>query len=414
MQNGTYILSTIDKPGGTVRLLEYESKEILRKYLIPTPDGKLFSPKDQIDMDRPVVLKAQIPIGGRGKAGGILDSFTSGEANARMKALFSRRLRGYRVKKVLVEDRVQAEKEFFMAVTYDTLAKAPIAIFSAKGGVDIEELATREPEAVRKETFSVRSGLPRYRAREIIAESGISGKLLLDLSGILSKLADIFIDYDATLAEINPLALSSDSGLIALDCHLDIDEDAIFRQRGIAEIKRDETRVESAKSMSEFERNAAEIDNLDHHGVAGRVIEFDGDMGLIIGGGGASLTAFDAIRAHGGKPANYCEIGGNPSVLKVKELTRLILSKPNVNKIAVIMNVVSNTRVDMVARGIIKGTLESGKKPTETIAAFRIPGAWEEEGAKILSKYGVSFLGRTVSIDEAARIAVENMQIQPD
>jgi succinyl-CoA synthetase beta subunit len=411
-QNSICILSTVDKKGGAVRLLEYESKEILRKHQISTPDGKLLTPKDQIDVDRPVVLKAQIPSGGRGKAGGVLESVTSDQANSQIKALFSRRLRGYRVNKVLVENRVQAEQEFFMAVTYDTLAKAPLAIFSAKGGVDIEELAIQEPEAVRMETFSVRSGLPRYRARDIIAESGISGKLLLDLSGILSKLADIFITYDATLAEINPLALTVEGELIALDCHLDIDEDALFRQRAIAEIKQDETRVESTKRISKFERNAAAIDNLDHRGVAGRVIEFEGDMGLIIGGGGASLTAFDAIRAHGGKPANYCEIGGNPSVLKVKELTRLILSKPNVKKIAVIMNVVSNTRVDMVARGIVKGTLESGKKPSETIAAFRIPGAWEEEGAKILSKYGVSFLDRTVSIDEAARLAVEKMKIQ--
>jgi len=396
-----------------LRLLEFESKKILRKYQIPTPDGKVFSPTDQIDIDRPVVLKAQIPIGGRGKAGGVLDSFTSEEANSCITNLFSTLIRGYNVKKVLVEDRVHAEHEFFMAVTYDTLAKSPIAIFSRKGGVDIEELADREPEKVRRENFQVWSGLPRYRAREIIAESGISGKLLLGLSEILSKLAEIFINYDATLAEINPLALTEDGRLIALDCHLDIDEDAIFRHKDIAEIKQDETRVESAKSTSKFEREAAAIDNLDHRGVAGRVIEFDGDMGLIIGGGGASLTAFDAIRAHGGKPANYCEIGGNPSVLKVKELTRLILSKPNVNKIAVIMNVVSNTRVDMVARGIIKGILESGKKPSETIAAFRIPGAWEEEGAKILSKYGVSFLDRKVSIDEAARIAVEKMKIWP-
>ena len=129
---------------------------------------------------------------------------------------------------------------------------------------------------------------------------------------------------------------------------------------------------------------------------------------LIIGGGGASLTAFDAIRAHGGKPANYCEIGGNPSVRKVKALTRLILSKPDVTQIAVIMNVVSNTRVDLVARGILKGIIESGKVPSKTVAVFRIPGAWEEEGFKILSKYGVRYCDRSVSIDAAARIAVEN------
>ncbi len=141
------------------------------------------------------------------------------------------------------------------------------------------------------------------------------------------------------------------------------------------------------------------------------MIEFEGNMGLIMGGGGASLTAFDAVRAHGGEPANYWEIGGNPSVQKVTELTKLLLSKPNVQKIAVIMNVVSNTRVDLVARGIIKGILEAGKVPSETVAVFRIPGAWEEEGSKILTKYGVSFCDRTVSIDDAARIAVENSKL---
>jgi len=158
---------------------------------------------------------------------------------------------------------------------------------------------------------------------------------------------------------------------------------------------------------TDFERRAAEIDNLDHRGVAGRVIEFEGTLGLIIGGGGASLTAFDAVQQHGGKPANYCEIGGNPSVLKVKELTKHILSKPNVEKIAVIMNVVSNSRVDLVARGIVKGILEAGKVPSEAVAVFRVPGAWEEEGFKILSKYGVPYCDRSTSIDEAAKMAVE-------
>jgi succinyl-CoA synthetase beta subunit/citryl-CoA synthetase large subunit len=224
----------------------------------------------------------------------------------------------------------------------------------------------------------------------------------------LSRLADVFLDFDATLAEINPLALTPDGRLIALDCHLEIDDDAIVRHTDLVQILHDESRFEARHNITEFEHQASAVDQLDHRGVAGRVIEFDGTLGLIIGGGGASLTAFDAVRLHGGKPANYCEIGGNPSVRKTKELTRLILSKSNVTKIAVIMNVVSNTRVDLVARGILKGILETGKVPSETVAVFRIPGAWEEEGFKILSKYGVPYCDRSVSIDEAARIAVEN------
>ena len=145
-------------------------------------------------------------------------------------------------------------------------------------------------------------------------------------------------------------------------------------------------------------------------GVAGNVREFDGDLGLVIDAGRGSLTLFDAIRQHGGKPANYCEIGGNPSVKKTCELTKLILSKPGVEKIAVMMNVVSNTRVDIVARGVIKGCVESGRNPADTITIFRIPGAWEDDGFKILKKYGVEYCDRSVSMYDAAGRAVAKMQ----
>jgi succinyl-CoA synthetase beta subunit/citryl-CoA synthetase large subunit len=391
-----------------MRLLEHESKRILEKYRISLPVGRLVGQGEPLTIDGPVMLKAQIPIGGRGKAGGVLEATQAEDARQKVAHLLKSNLRGYIPKAVYMEEKKAVKQEFFMAITYDTVAKAPVAIFSAEGGVDIEELAQRKPTLVRKEHFTVASRLPVHRAREIVAETGISGKLLLGLSSVLATLSEVFLDYDATVAEINPLGLMDDGRLVALDCHLEVDDDAVSRHADIAAMEKDTGRVEGERRMSDFERQAARIDSLDHRGVAGRVIEFDGNLGLIIGGGGASLTAFDAIRAHGGRPANYCEVGGNPSVLKVKELTRLILSKPGVDKIAVIMNVVSNTRVDMMARGIIKGILESGKDPAQTVAVFRVPGAWEDEGHKILSKYGVPIQDRTVSIDEAARIAVTN------
>jgi len=391
-----------------MRLLEHESKRILEKYRIALPVGRLVGQGEPLTIDGPVMLKAQIPIGGRGKAGGILEATQAEEARQKVSHLLQSNIRGYIPKSVYMEEKKTVKQEFFMAITYDTVAKAPMAIFSAEGGVDIEELAQRRPELVRKEHFTVRSRLPLHRAREIVADAGVSGKLLLGLSAVLAAIAEIFLDYDATVVEINPLGLMDDGRLVALDCHLEVDDDAVSRHADIAAMEKDAGRVEGERRMTDFERLASNIDSLDHRGVAGRVIEFDGNLGLIIGGGGASLTAFDAIRAHGGRPANYCEVGGNPSVLKVKELTRLILSKPGVDKIAVIMNVVSNTRVDMMARGIVKGILESGKDPAQTVAVFRVPGAWEDEGQKILSKYGVPIQDRTVSIDEAARIAVTN------
>ncbi|MCJ7624632.1 MAG: hypothetical protein MUO76_14115, partial [Anaerolineaceae bacterium] len=146
----------------------------------------------------------------------------------------------------------------------------------------------------------------------------------------------------------------------------------------------------------------------DHRGGAGRLVPFDGNIGMLIGGGGASLTAFDAVLDAGLKPANYCEIGGNPSVWKIQELTKLILSQPQVDRLIVIMNVVSNTRVDLVARGVIKGITQLGRDPSEVIAAFRIPGSWEDEGKAILNHYNVPFFGRETSIDQV----VEAIQCQ--
>ncbi|MBW1690281.1 MAG: acetate--CoA ligase family protein [Deltaproteobacteria bacterium] len=392
-----------------MRLLEYESKDILAKRGIPSPAGIVVSNPGPVSLPPPVVIKAQIPIGGRQKAGGVVEALDQKEAEYKVEQMLSRTVRDYRVNKVLVEEKLDVAQEFYLGITYDTVAKEPIAIFSAEGGVDIEQLVQQEPKKVQKRHFSVRNGLPEYKAREMISQTGITGRTLLGLSNIFSLLGSIFLENDATVAEINPLAQTRDGKRVALDCHVEIDDDALYRNPGIAEKQKDPHRVEGGRITSDFERKATEIDNLDQRGVAGRLIEFDGNLGLIIGGGGASLTAFDAVQRHGGHPANYCEIGGNPSVLKTKELTKHILSKPGVEKIAVIMNVVNNTRVDLMARGVIKGILEVGRNPSETLSVFRIPGAWEEEGFKILSKYGVDYCDRTVSIDEAARRAVEKV-----
>ncbi len=390
-----------------MRLLEYKSKEILVKNGIPIPSSVLVSDLSHASFPLPAVLKAQVPIGGRQKAGGVVEVQTRQEAEAHLQRLLSSEVRGHPVESVLIEERVETTREFYLGITVDTVAKKPIAIFSTEGGIEVEETSKKNPNAVLKRHFPASTGLPEFRAREMISQCGIRGRLLLRLSATLSRLTAIFTRYDATIAEINPLAQTADGKVIALDCHMELDDDALFRHATLASLSQKSKQQKGHSEKGDFEKKAAEIDRLDQRGVAGRLIAFDGDLGLIIGGGGASLTAFDAVLRHEGRPANYCEIGGNPSVLKTKELTKLILSKPGVEKLAVIMNIVSNTRVDLMARGVIKGILESGRVPSETLAVFRIPGAWEEEGFKILRKYGVEYCDRTVSIDEAARIAVE-------
>jgi succinyl-CoA synthetase beta subunit/citryl-CoA synthetase large subunit len=308
---------------------------------------------------------------------------------------------------VLIESKALVRQEYFLAITYDALAKKPVAIFSDMGGIDIEEVAETHPDHVAKQHFSSLLPLADYTMKELVASLGVKGSELTALTGIATRLARMFLANDLTLAEVNPLAQLDNGSFVALDCHLDMEEEARERHKEVlAPFGIDEDETRQGRPPTDFERRGAQVDAVDPRGVAGRVVEFDGNLGLVIGAGGGSLTIFDAVRNHGGKPANYCEIGGNPSVKKAAELTKLVLSKPGVDKIAVIMNIVSNTRVDIVARGVIKGVIESGFEPADKILFFRIPGAWEGEGYKILEKYGVEYGDRTVPMSEAARRAV--------
>jgi succinyl-CoA synthetase beta subunit/citryl-CoA synthetase large subunit len=218
-----------------------------------------------------------------------------------------------------------------------------------------------------------------------------------------------------TLAEINPLARLADGSFVALDAHMEMEDEAVGRHKKmLEEIGVDLSEPRELYEPSDFERNVKAIDAADHRGVIqGKDHGFNGNLGLVIGAGGGSLTLTDAVRSQGGRPANYAEIGGNPSVAKAKGLAIEVLKKDGVEKIAVMMSIVSNTRVDIVARGVIKACLELGKDPAETIAVFRIPGAWEEEGAKILSRYGVEFNDRSVSMWDAAGTAVSKIQGEP-
>jgi len=394
-----------------VRFYEHESKTLLARQGITVPVGHLAHSAAEaagaaVAIGLPVALKAQALSGGRMKAGAVRFAETEDEARAAAEAILGLEMAGRKPKGLLVETRVDVAREYYLGVTYDALAKRPLAIFSDCGGVDIEEVAAREPEHVVRWTFSALLPLSSSAFREAVAAVGIAGAELASLADVLQRLAQLLLAHDLTLAEINPLAALADGSLVALDCHLEMEDEAVARQRPLLEGLGIDPGGRQARQPSPFERRAAEIDQMDHRGVAGRVVEFAGNLGLIIGGGGASLAAFDAVRRHGGRPANYCEIGGNPSVRKVAELTRHILGKPGVERLVVIMNVVNNPRVDLVARGVIKGCLEADRQPADAVAVFRIPGAWEEEGFRLLRRYGIEPLGREVSIDEAARRAV--------
>jgi succinyl-CoA synthetase beta subunit len=396
-----------------MRFYEYESKEIVRRGGIPTSKGG-FAKTPQEARERaeevagPVVIKSQVLTGGRMKAGGVKFADAPEEAERLAKEILELEINGHMPRGVLVDERVEVAQEYYAGVVWDGLRKQPVILFSDMGGIDIEEVAETHPDHVGRGHFSNLLPFSDFQAKQVIASVGVTGSALNRLTPIVTKLAHLFVARDMTLAEINPLAQLADGSFAAVDAHMEMENEARPRQADLlADLGVGEEETREAREPTPFEIAGEEIDAQDHRGVAGNVTEFDGNLGLVIGAGGGSLTLFDAVRAHGGKPANYCEIGGNPSVAKACGLAKLVMSKPGVDKIAVMMSIVSNTRVDIVARGVIKACAELGHDPAEKIAIFRIPGAWEEEGFKILERYGVPYADRTVSLNEAARRAAE-------
>jgi succinyl-CoA synthetase beta subunit len=396
-----------------MRFFEYEAREIVKRAGIPVTDFGFTTDADEAReiakrIGGPTVIKSQVLTGGRMKAGGVQFADTPDEAAAHAADVLKLEINGHMPRGVLVDPRADVDQEFYAGVVWDGLRKRPVIIFSPVGGIDIEQVAEEQPDKVGRRHFSNILPFSDYIAKEVVASTGVSGSDLNRLVPIITRLAQLFVDNDMTLAEINPLGKLKDGSFVALDAHMDMENEARGRHKQLLKdlgVGDDETR--QAREPTAFELAGEAVDASSHRGVAGNVTEFDGDLGLVIGAGGGSLTLFDAVRAHGGKPANYCEIGGNPSVEKACGLAKLVLSKPGVDKIAVMMSIVSNTRVDIVARGVIKACLELGFDPAQKISIFRIPGAWEEEGFKILDHYGVRYADRTTSLHEAARLAVE-------
>ena len=401
-----------------MRFFEYESREIVRRAGIPTTKFGFAKTADEAraiaaDIGGPVVIKSQVLTGGRMKAGGVQFADTPDEAARHAEHVLGLEINGHMPRGVMVDTKADVAQEYYAGVVWDGTRKRPVMIFSDMGGIDIEEVAETHPDHVARRHFSTLRPFSDFQAKELIASTGVTGAALNRLTPIVARLARLFVQYDMTLAEINPLGQLADGTFVALDAHMDMENEARGRQKALLKdlgVGDEETR--QAREANEFELAGEAVDAQDHRGVAGNVTEFDGDLGLVIGAGGGSLTLFDAVRHHGGKPANYCEIGGNPSVRKAAGLAKLVLQKPGVDKIAVMMSIVSNTRVDIVARGVIKACLDLGMDPAEKIAIFRIPGAWEEEGFKILERYGVPYADRSVSLNEAARRAVEGAAAQ--
>lgn len=397
-----------------MRLYEFEGKRLFKAWGLPIPDGELVEKAEDLiktaqRIGFPLMAKVQVLKGGRGKAGGVREVRDEKELGEFGEKIFKEGFLGRTVRGILLEKKVDVEKEFYLGITIDELKKRNCILFT-EGGIDVEKIA--EIGRVFRYHIDPFIGVRSFGMKGFFAKTEFKGKSLLELSEIAVKLYDLYTKMDATMVEINPLILTKEKKLFCGDSRVEIDDDSLNRQKENLQKFNIPLREEKEREPTEIELKAKEIDQLDHRGVAGRVVEFDGDIALIIGGGGASLTVFDAILRYGGKPANYCEIGGNPTVKKVQNLTELLLSKKGIRGVAVITNVLSNTRVDLVARGVIKGMLAKGIDPSKFPVVFRVPGSWEEEGFKILKKYGIKFFTREHTMDEAAKFIVEFLKME--
>lgn len=395
-----------------MRFYEYEAKSLLEKQFIGVPTHRLARTAGEArevatEIGFPVVLKSQVRSGGRMRAGGVRFVNSVNEVEAAASDILKLKIRGKSPVGVLVESKGDVQKEYYLGVTYDSAAKLPMAIFSDLGGIDIEDAAKRNPERVATGHVSVLLPFSDFKAKQLVSTVGIGGDLN-SLTQILSRLIRTFLDYDLTLAEINPLAKLSDGSFTALDAHIEMDDAAVPRHsQTLTELGI--RKGYEAPDITPFEKKAAEM-FAGKGWVAGTMVDFGGSMGLLTGGGGTSLVIFDSVRKQGGDPANFCDTGGNFGVDKVYQMTKLLLEKSGVEKIAVIHCVLQAARVDLEARGVIKAILEKGYSPAEKVAVFRVPGGWEEEGFRILKKYNLNFLDRSSSIDDAVREGIRSMK----
>ncbi|MFP6626359.1 MAG: ATP-grasp domain-containing protein [Deltaproteobacteria bacterium] len=395
-----------------MRFYEFEAKKILARRGIPVPEGQVAAGAAEAatcasELGGAVTVKAQSLTGSKADISRSVEG--SEQVQQAAEALLQLDDGGRSPRGLLVEKQQAAVQEFSLAVTYDGVSKLPVISAATVAG-NIEDIEEENPDKVVHRHFSALLPFSDYIAKEVAAGLGLTGSDLNRMAGVVSRLARLFLDYDLTQANIALLARLENGSLVAVDCFMDMEVEGRVRQQELLDefdIGEDDTRA--VREPSAFELAGKKIDDDDPRGIVGPVVEFDGNVGLVIGAGGGSLTLTDAVRKAGGRPANYAAIGGNPSVAKAVALTKLVLNKPGVEKIAVMSNVVSNTRADLVARGVIKGVIELGFEPADKIVIFRVPGAWEADAIKILDKYGVEYCDRSVSISEAARRAVDKI-----
>jgi succinyl-CoA synthetase beta subunit len=396
------------------RLLEQHAKAFLRDRGLAVPRGEeASSPREAEAVARRlggrVAVKALVPANRRARDGGVRFADDPAAAARTAEALLGSTVSGFEVRSLLVEEALHVERELFFALVLDKERQVPVALASARGGVDVEDRLARRSDELRTLALDPGSRPLPFRLRELWAAAGLSGADLLRTSALCHGAAGAFFDADLTLLELNPVALAArDEGptAVAVGVVLEVDDAALARQPALAAVAR--TGLAHAEP-TELEAEALRVAAFEPHRGTARFRQLDGDIGLLCGGGGSSLVLFEAIRRAGGRPACLTELGGNPSAEKVRRLAHVVLSCPGLNGLLVGHNLTSNTQVDLVARGVVAALEERGLDPREFPVVAREVGTHDAEGREILERAGIEYLGEGSTLEDAAVRIVERV-----
>jgi succinyl-CoA synthetase beta subunit len=373
-----------------MKIHEYQARDLFRAYGIPVPDGAVCHTVDEVralvpDDNQLRVIKAQVHAGGRGKAGGVKLARSKAEAIENASKILGMDIKGYTVEKVLVANAVDISKEFYVGLINDRNTKSVTLMASAEGGVEIEEVAKVSPEKIIKLSINPVAGLMDWQAREIAFKLFTDIKHVRAATDILKKLYKLYIETDSTLAEINPLVITEQGEVMAIDGKMNFDDNALFRQDDILAMR--EVTEDEQKEIDANEKGLS-------------YIKLDGSIGCMVNGAGLAMATMDMIKLYGGEPANFLDIGGSSNPQKVIDAMNILLGDTNVK--AVMINIFGGiTRCDDVARGLIIA-LEQIK--TDIPIVVRLSGTNAKEGLEMLKATGLP----TVStMSEAAQKAIE-------
>jgi len=371
-----------------MKIHEYQAKEILAKYGVPTPRGEVATTPEEAKviaerLGGTVAIKAQVHVGGRGKAGGIKVAKNPDEAYKKASEILGMDIKGLTVEKVLVEEGAEIDREFYLGIVQDRAKKAPALMVSAEGGVEIEEVARAKPEAIYKAWADPYHGLRGYAAYALASRLTEDPKEARTIAEILRKLYTAFVEYDASLAEINPFVATADGRMVALDAKMNIDDNALHLHPELAD-----------------DRDDVEATELRAKEAGLSFVPLDGSVACIVNGAGLAMTTMDLIKLYGAEPANFLDVGGSSSPAKITTAMDIITSYPGVK--SVLVNIFGGiTRCDDVANGLVAALKE---RPLDVPLVVRLTGTNEKEARAILEREGIS---AGSDMDEAVKAAVE-------